>query len=157
MTRSACLLLPLCLTVAACGGPSDTPAPSTPEAATPAAEPAPALPPAAEPAAEPMPDPAPEPTSTPEPTGTSGPAAPGARITLFNATCPGDIAVHADDGGPVYVNGTEASYKSFSESYYEATDAASGVTISVTTNTDGTLSVSYTGKGRAHGVCTLDG
>ncbi|MBB1087870.1 hypothetical protein H4F99_05125 [Lysobacter sp. SG-8] len=78
-------------------------------------------------------------------------------MTLFNATCPGDIAVHADDGGPVYVNGTEASYKSFSESYYEATDAASGVTISVTTNTDGTLSVSYTGKGRAHGVCTLDG
>ncbi|TQD50988.1 hypothetical protein FKV25_02845 [Lysobacter aestuarii] len=76
-------------------------------------------------------------------------------MSMFNATCPGGIDVHADDGGPVFVNGNEAAYKSFSESYYEARDDASGVTISVTTNTDGSLSVSYTGKGGANGTCTL--
>ncbi len=157
--RAAYLLLPLCLVATACSGPTETPEPeapaadTTPEAATPAEpEPMPA------PATSAMPDeamPATEEANAPLDAPAPADDAPKAKISLFNATCPGDIEVHADDGGPVFVNGNEASYKSFSETYYEASDAASGVTISVSTNTDGTLSVSYTGKNRANGVCTL--
>ncbi len=34
-----------------------------------------------------------------------------AGIPLLNATCPGNIEVHADKGGPVYINGKEATLK----------------------------------------------
>ncbi len=30
-----------------------------------------------------------------------------AKIPLVNATCPGNIDVHADAGGPIYINGKE--------------------------------------------------
>ncbi|HEV7307404.1 hypothetical protein [Ensifer sp.] len=76
-----------------------------------------------------------------------------AKIPLVNATCPGKIEVHADEGGPVYINGKEAKLKVFNENYYEAKGA--GVTISLSINPDGSPSVSYTGKGGANGVCTL--
>ncbi len=159
--RVAYLLLPLCLVATACSGPSETPeaaapaADATPEAATPApgAPEAMPAPEASETPAAPMP--APEEANAPLDAPAPADEAPKAKISLFNATCPGGIEVHADDGGPVFVNGNEASYKSFSESYYEARDSASGVTISVATNTDGSLSVTYTGKGGANGICTL--
>lgn len=76
-----------------------------------------------------------------------------ATIPFFNAECPGDISVHADQGGPVYLNGKEAEFTSFSETYFEAKGSA--VTVSVTNMPDGTLDVSYTGPGRANGVCKL--
>ncbi|QNL88332.1 Uncharacterized protein PPKH_2918 [Pseudomonas putida] len=71
----------------------------------------------------------------------------------MNATCPGNIEVHADEGGPVYINGKQAKLKKFSDTYFEA--KGSGVTLSLMVNPDGTVSVSYTGKGRANGVCEL--
>ncbi|WDZ75257.1 hypothetical protein PWG15_11570 [Ensifer adhaerens] len=76
-----------------------------------------------------------------------------AKIPLINASCPGKIEVHADEGGPVYINGKEAKLKVFNENYYEVHGA--GVTISLSINPDGSPSVSYTGKGGANGVCTL--
>lgn len=76
-----------------------------------------------------------------------------AKIPLINATCPGKIEVHADQGGPVYINGKEGKLKIFNENYYEA--KGSGVTISISINPDGSASVSYTGKGGANGVCTV--
>ncbi|WP_220462675.1 hypothetical protein [Pseudomonas sp. UBA800] len=83
--------------------------------------------------------------------GVSGIAS--AEIPLVNATCPGNIEVHADEGGPVYINGKQAKLKKFSDTYFEA--KGSGVTLSLMVNPDGTVSVSYTGKGRANGVCEL--
>lgn len=77
----------------------------------------------------------------------------GAKIPFFNAECPGNISVHADEGGPVYLNGEEAAFQSFSETYFEA--QAGETTVSVTTMPDGTLDVSYTGANRANGVCKL--
>ena len=74
-----------------------------------------------------------------------------ADIPLLNATCPGNIEVQASEGGPVLINGKEATIKKFSESYFEA--KGSGVTISVTVEPDGYVSVSYTGKGGANGIC----
>jgi hypothetical protein len=76
-----------------------------------------------------------------------------AKIPLVNATCPGNIDVHADQGGPVYINGKEGKLKVFNENYYEA--KGGGVTISLTISPDGSADVSYTGKGGANGVCTV--
>ncbi|WP_426236849.1 hypothetical protein [Pararhizobium sp. DWP1-1-3] len=76
-----------------------------------------------------------------------------AKIPLVNATCPGKIEVHADQGGPIYINGKEGKLKVFNENYYEA--KGSGVTISLSINPDGSADVSYTGQGGANGVCTV--
>lgn len=70
-----------------------------------------------------------------------------AKIPFFNAECPGDISVHANDGGPVYLNGKEAEFASFSKTYLEAKEG--DVTISVTNMPDGKLDISFTGPGRA--------
>lgn len=76
-----------------------------------------------------------------------------AGIPLFNATCPGEIEVHADQGGPIYINGKEGELTKFSDTYYEAKGSA--VTISLMINPDGSLDVSYTGQHRANGVCAV--
>ncbi|MXO60275.1 hypothetical protein GRI89_12075 [Altererythrobacter salegens] len=75
-----------------------------------------------------------------------------ALIPTLNATCPLGIEVHADEGGPIYINGEEASLKKYSDSFFEA--KKSGVTISLTINPDGSPSMSY-GKGTANGICTI--
>ena len=76
-----------------------------------------------------------------------------AKIPLVNATCPGNIEVHSDEGGPIYVNGKEAKLHVFNDNYYEA--KGGGVTISLSINPDGSAAVSYTGHGGANGVCTV--
>ncbi|GAA2845544.1 hypothetical protein EDC40_11273 [Aminobacter aminovorans] len=76
-----------------------------------------------------------------------------ASIPLLNATCPGAIEVHADAGGPVYINGKEGTLKKFNNTYFEIKGV--GVTISLSINPDGSPSVSYSGKGGANGICTV--
>ena len=76
-----------------------------------------------------------------------------AKIPLVNATCPGSIEVHADEGGPIYINGKEAKLHVFNDNYYEAKGL--GVTISLSINPDGSAAVSYTGHGGANGICTV--
>ena len=80
-----------------------------------------------------------------------------AAIPLFNGTCPGGLEIHADEGGPVYVNGRETRLKKFNDDYFEASDSNSGVTLSITRSPDGDVQMSYTGKGGANGVCTVGG
>ncbi|POF44396.1 hypothetical protein B0D71_02900 [Pseudomonas laurylsulfativorans] len=74
-----------------------------------------------------------------------------ADIPQLNYDCPTNIAVHADKGGPVFINGKEAKLKKFNDNAYEA--RGSGVAISLTRNPDESWDVSYTGKGGANGVC----
>ena len=81
----------------------------------------------------------------------------GAAVPVVEARCPGDLAVRADASGVVTVNGREAKLKAFNENYYEARDPESGTIVSLTRGADGSVSVSYTGKGRANGVCTVVG
>ena len=76
-----------------------------------------------------------------------------AGIPLLNATCPGKIEVHADKGGPVYLNGKEAKLKKSNDNYYEAKGA--GITVSISINPDGSPNLSYTGKHGANGICQL--
>lgn len=75
-----------------------------------------------------------------------------ANLPAFEVTCPNDLAVRAEAGGPVYINDTRAVLSKFSEQYYEAKDQ--GVTISVSLAADGSPTVTYTGKQGANGVCT---
>ena len=79
-----------------------------------------------------------------------------AALPMFNGTCPGGLEVHADEGGPVYVNGRETRLNRSNDNYFEASDARSGVTLSISRSPDGSMSMSYTGKGGANGVCTVD-
>ncbi len=76
-----------------------------------------------------------------------------ARIPLFNATCAQGVEVHADQGGPVYINGKQAKLKTFNASYYEA--RLGKVTISISINPDGSADVSATWKGGGNGVCRV--
>lgn len=76
-----------------------------------------------------------------------------AGIPMLNATCPGNIEVHADKGGPIYINGKEGKLKKFNDNYFEA--KGSEVTISLSINPDGSADVSYTGKNRVNGVCEV--
>ena len=78
-----------------------------------------------------------------------------AAVPFFNASCPGDIDVHADDGGPVYVQGREVTLKRFNDRYFEARDANSGITLSISRSDDGTPQISYTGRGGANGICQV--
>ena len=78
-----------------------------------------------------------------------------AAVPFFNASCPGGIDVHADEGGPVYVQGREAALKRFNDRYVEARDANSGITLSISSSEDGTPQISYTGRGGANGICQV--
>ncbi|MFL6959085.1 DUF3011 domain-containing protein [Nocardiopsis yanglingensis] len=78
-----------------------------------------------------------------------------AAVRFFNASCPSGIDVHADDGGPVYVQGREATLKRFNDRYFEARDANSGITLSISPNDEGTPQISYTGRGGANGICQV--
>lgn len=70
----------------------------------------------------------------------------------LDVTCPTDLAVRSQAGGPVFINGKQATLSKFSEQYYEA--KGEGVTISISFEADGTPSVTYTGRHGANGVCS---
>lgn len=75
-----------------------------------------------------------------------------AKVPYFAATCPTGINVETSRGGAAYINGKRASVRSKNANYSEI--VGSGVTISVARDA-GSLSVSYTGKGRANGICQV--
>lgn len=77
-----------------------------------------------------------------------------ADVPFFNATCPSHLEVHADEGGPVYLNGHEAKLHRFNANYYEAT--RDHITVSISVNPDHTLAVSYTKSGGANGICQVN-
>jgi hypothetical protein len=74
-------------------------------------------------------------------------------LPFFNATCPGAIDVHAEEGGYVYFNGKQAKLEKLNREYYEAT--GSGITLSIAINPDETVTLTYTGKHGANGVCEV--
>ncbi|MBA1321634.1 hypothetical protein M2396_001315 [Pseudomonas sp. BIGb0278] len=76
-----------------------------------------------------------------------------AEIPMVNATCPGNLEVHTDEGGPLFINGKEAKLKKINDNYFEA--KGGGVTVSLSISPDGTPSISYTGKGGANGICEI--
>ncbi|MBS0198828.1 MAG: DUF3011 domain-containing protein [Proteobacteria bacterium] len=83
--------------------------------------------------------------------GFAGTAA--AEIPMFNGTCPG-AEVHADNGGPVYVNGRQTQLNRINDNYYEAR-ADGGLTLSISRTDDGGVQMSYTKRGGGNGVCQV--
>jgi hypothetical protein len=75
-----------------------------------------------------------------------------AGIPLINVTCPGNLEVHAEEGGPVFINGKETGLKKVNDDYFEAKGA--GVTLSFSVNPDGSATVTYTGQHGANGICS---
>jgi len=57
-----------------------------------------------------------------------------AGIPFFNATCPGNIEVHADQGGPVFFHGKQGRIKKSQASHYEVEGA--GITLSIAIDPD---------------------
>ena len=76
-----------------------------------------------------------------------------ANVPFFNATCPGGIEVHADKGGPVWINGHQAKLKKYNSKAYDAIHAS--VTVSFSINPDGSVMATYTGKHGANGICSV--
>lgn len=72
-----------------------------------------------------------------------------ATIPQLNYQCPGQIQLHSDEGGPVYINGKEAKLKKYSDDFYEARGA--GVTLSIS-RSGNQYDVSYTSK-KGSGIC----
>ena len=76
-----------------------------------------------------------------------------AAIPQMNATCPGGIGLDADDGGYVYINGTEAKL-TMNEGAFDAT--LGSTTVMVFMNPDGSVMVLYTEAGGANGTCAAE-
>jgi len=74
---------------------------------------------------------------------------------MFNGMCPGGLEIHADEGGPVYINGKETQLKRINDNYFEARDFGSGVTLSISKSADGSVQMSYAGRHGANGVCSI--
>lgn len=79
-------------------------------------------------------------------------AAAQAKVPFFNATCGSGIEVHADEGGPVYINGKEAKLKKIGDGYQARHGDDS---IDFFTNPDGSVTASWTGKHGANGICMV--
>ena len=80
------------------------------------------------------------------------PFAAQAKVPLFNATCGGGIEVHADAGGPVYINGKETKLTKVGDGYQARLGDDS---IDFFTNPDGSVTASWTGKHGANGICMV--
>lgn len=78
-----------------------------------------------------------------------------AAIPAFVANCPGSINVDSGKTGVVYINNKRAQVKAINQNFYEA--KSGGITISVTKNGSKAPDVSYTGPGRANGICQVTG
>lgn len=76
-----------------------------------------------------------------------------ADIPFFNAVCPQGIEVHADKGGPIFINGSKGNLTTSNKNYYEA--KGHGVTVSLSIGPDGSPLVSYTRTGGGNGICQV--
>lgn len=75
-----------------------------------------------------------------------------AKPPKFKATCPTGIEVRSNNAGRVRINGADATVKEYSATAWDAKHG--GVTISIGLD-GGALSVMYTGKGGANGICQV--
>ncbi|MGG5291813.1 hypothetical protein [Pseudomonas shirazensis] len=72
---------------------------------------------------------------------------------MVNATCPGNVEVRANEGGPIFINEKEATLKKSTDIFVEA--KVDGMTVSLSIDPDGNRSMSFTGKGGVNGMCEI--
>jgi hypothetical protein len=75
-----------------------------------------------------------------------------AKPPKFKASCPTGIEVRSNNQGRVRINGQDAKVKEYNANAWDASHG--GVTISIGLD-GGALSVMYTGKGGANGICQV--
>lgn len=75
-----------------------------------------------------------------------------AAIPRINATCPGGIELHYDQGY-AYINGKQAKITQYQDAFDATLDKT---TVTVVMNPDGTAIVSYTAPKGANGICTAE-
>lgn len=80
----------------------------------------------------------------------AGPAL--AKVPYFSAKCPTDVLVETDRSGRAYVGGQKATARAKNANYSEI--KGGGIVVSVAREASG-LTVTYTGKGGANGVCQV--
>lgn len=148
--RSVVLFSGLSLLLSGCGSGTEAPPTSEPEDSPTVAGAAPA-PPSQSSDVPQMAAPVEAPAASASPPAPASSLKP--RIPVFNATCGNGIDVHADEGGPVFIDGEETSLKKFNDNYFEA--SRGGTTISISFRPDSSLSLSFSGPNRANGICTL--
>lgn len=61
------------------------------------------------------------------------------------------VTTHAN--GTVLIKGQRATVKKFNDNFYEARNAAEGLTVSLNRNPDDTWGATFSGRNRANGVC----
>lgn len=76
-----------------------------------------------------------------------------AEIPLFNAVCGESVEVHADERGPIYIDGEAVTPKAVGEDTFEVT--RKGTTVSVTVFDDSSLEVRYSDPEGKSGPCRL--
>lgn len=74
-------------------------------------------------------------------------------LPRLNATCGDGLEVHVDEGGPVYIDGNQATLKRLNDDYFEARHGTD--TISLNRNPDGSWGMAWTGAGGDNGICNL--
>lgn len=65
-------------------------------------------------------------------------------MPAFDVDCPGKIPVHADQDGPVLINGKEAESKAIDNHHFEA--KGQGLTLSIVLDDEDTVTVTPIGK-----------
>ena len=80
-----------------------------------------------------------------------------AEIPVIKATCPGNIEVRSDEGGPVYINGKESAVTEVRKNYYEAVGEGAQFTVSISVRADGSASEFYTTQHGGDSVCKISG
>ncbi|MGC5700865.1 hypothetical protein J4P02_11765 [Pseudomonas sp. NFXW11] len=72
-------------------------------------------------------------------------------IPLFNVSCPGNLAVSADQGGPVYINGKVVASSAVDDRHFQVKTAE--VSLSISVEDDDSVTVKYSDKHGASGLC----
>lgn len=78
-----------------------------------------------------------------------------AKIPRLDAKCGDDITVHAEEGGPVLIDGKDSKIKTIDENHYEARDHKILITIAV--GADGSPTLTYARKNGPSGGCDVTG
>jgi hypothetical protein len=78
-----------------------------------------------------------------------------AKIPRLDAKCGDDITVHAEEGGPVLIDGKDSKIKTIDENHYEARDHK--ILITITIGADGSPALTYARKNGPSGGCEVTG
>ena len=78
-----------------------------------------------------------------------------AKIPHLDAKCGDDITVHAEEGGPILIDGKDSKIKTIDDNNYEARDHK--ILITFVIGADGSPTLTYARKNGPSGDCDVTG